>query len=235
VIAHRGASLEAPENTISAFERALDQGADGIALQVHLSKDDQPVVIHDFTLERTTDGSGAVRAHTVRQLKRLDTGGWKAERFRGQRLQTLQEVFERFGERARFWVELKGGRDLYPSIEDRIVSTVEVYDLLDRVVVESFDPGALARLRTMNAELGLGALASDPPLYPLIRSPGAVRAVCPRADLVTEAVARQIREAGLDSYVWTVNEPALMDRLVEWGVSGIVTGRPALLRARLGS
>ncbi|MGH7374824.1 MAG: glycerophosphodiester phosphodiesterase family protein, partial [Candidatus Rokuibacteriota bacterium] len=92
VIAHRGASADAPENTIAAFELAVEQGADGIELDVHLSADEHPVVIHDFTLERTTDGAGPVSEHTVRELKRLDAGGWRDRRFRGQRVQTLQEV-----------------------------------------------------------------------------------------------------------------------------------------------
>ena len=115
IIADRGASADAPEHTIAAFELALDQGADGIALDVHLTRDGQPVVIHDFTLERTTDGAGAVAAHTMREMKRLDAGAWRSRRFQGQRVQTLQEVLERFRDRTRFWIEIRGGSDLYPG------------------------------------------------------------------------------------------------------------------------
>jgi glycerophosphoryl diester phosphodiesterase len=86
VIAHRGASADAPENTIAAFELALTQGAEGLELGVHLSRDGHPVVIHDFTLERTTDGAGPVGALTMRELKRLDAGGWHDRKFRGQRV-----------------------------------------------------------------------------------------------------------------------------------------------------
>ncbi|HEV8456737.1 MAG TPA: glycerophosphodiester phosphodiesterase family protein, partial [Methylomirabilota bacterium] len=127
VIAHRGASADAPEHTIAAFELALDQGADGIEMDVHLSKDEHPIVIHDFTLERTSDGAGPVRERTVRELKRLDGGGWRGRPFRGQRIQTLQEVLERFRDRTRFWIDLKGGSDLYPGIEERVVSMIEIY------------------------------------------------------------------------------------------------------------
>ncbi len=234
VIAHRGASAEAPENTIAAFELALLRGADGIELDVHLSRDDHPVVIRDFTLERTTDGSGPVRERTVRELKRLDAGGWRGGRFRGQRIQTLQEVLERFRGRSPFWIELRGGSDLYPEIEERVVSTMEIYDVLGQALVQSFDHQALSRIQAMNRQVQLGALVSRPPLAPLIRSPGAARALCPEAHLVTDRTVAEIHEAGLGCYVWTVNEPAQMDRLVEWGVSGIVTDRPGLLRARLG-
>lgn len=234
VIGHRGASADAPENTIAAFELALQHGADGIELDVHLSGDGQPVVIHDFTLERTTDGAGPVGGHSVRELKRLDAGGWRDRRFRGQRVQTLQEVLERFRDRARFWVELKGGAALYPGIEERVVSMIEIYDVVDRVVVQSFDHAAIARVRGLNPDVPVGALVAQSPLDAGLLRRGATNAICPGAHLVTEDVLAKIRRAELDCYVWTVNEPAQMDRLIEWGVSGIITDRPGLLRARLG-
>lgn len=234
VIAHRGASSDAPENTIAAFELALEQGADGIELDVHLSKDDHPVVIHDFTLERTTDGIGPVRERTVRELKRLDGGGWHSRIFRGQRIQTLQEVLERFRDRTRFWIELKGGSGLYPGIEERVVAMIEIYEVLDRSLVQSFDHAALGRTRALNREIKLGALVAQPPLPPAWSIPAGADAVCPGVHLVTEDAVRALSGAGLDCYVWTVNEPAQMDRLVGWGVSGIITDRPGLLRARLG-
>ena len=234
VIAHRGASAEAPENTIAAFELALEQGADGIELDVHLSADDHPVVIHDFTLERTTDGAGPVSGHRVRELKRLDAGAWRDRRFRGQRIQTLQEVLERFRDRARFWVELKGGSALYSSIEERVVSLLEIYDVVDRALVQSFDHEAIARIRALNREIRIGALVAQSPVERALLQPGAVDAICPGGHLVTEALLAEIRGAGCDCYVWTINEPAQMDRLVGWGVSGIITDRPGVLRARLG-
>ncbi|MGH7349363.1 MAG: glycerophosphodiester phosphodiesterase [Candidatus Rokuibacteriota bacterium] len=234
VIGHRGASSDAPENTIAAFELALDQGADGIELDVHLSGDEQPVVIHDFTLERTTDGAGPVSAHRVRDLKRLDAGGWRDRRFRGQRVQTLQEVLERFRDRARFWIELKGGSALYPGIEERVVSMVEIYDVVDRVLVQSFDYAAIARVRALNREIPVGALVGQTPIDDGLLRTGVASAICPGVHLLTVDLLAEIRRAELECYVWTVNEPAQMDRLVEWGVNGIITDRPGLLRARLG-
>jgi glycerophosphoryl diester phosphodiesterase len=234
VIGHRGASADAPENTIAAFELALAQGADGIELDVHLSSDEQPVVIHDFTLERTTDGAGPVSERSVRELKRLDAGGWRERRFRGQRLQTLQEVLERFRDRARFWIELKAGSALYPGIEERVVSMIEIYDVVDRVLVQSFDHGAIARVRALNGEVPVGMLVAQAPLERDLLRRGAASAICPSAHVITGELLEEIRRAELACYVWTVNEPAQMDRLVEWGVSGIITDRPGLLRARLG-
>jgi glycerophosphoryl diester phosphodiesterase len=234
VIAHRGASADAPENTIAAFELALEQGADGIELDVHLSADGHPVVIHDFTLERTTDGAGPVSDHRVRDLKRLDAGGWRDRRFRGQRVQTLQEVLERFRDRARFWVELKGGSRLYPGIEERVVSMLEIYDVVDRALVQSFDHDAIAHTRSLSRDIRVGLLVEQAPVPAGLLDPGIANAICPDVDLVTENLRTVIREAGLECYVWTVNEPALMDRLVSWEVDGIITDRPGVLSARLG-
>jgi len=233
VIAHRGASADAPEHTIAAFELALTQGADGIQLDIHLSADGQPVVIHDFTLERTTDGAGPVTEHCVRELKRLDAGGWRDRRFRGQRVQTLQEVLERFRDRARFWIDLRGGTGLYPGIEERVVSMVEIYDVVDRALIQSFDYEALTRVRALNRAIEVGALLTRPPLGGLVR-PEVTDAICPDVELLTVDLLAEIRRADLACYVWTANEAAQMDRLVEWGVSGIITDRPGLLRARLG-
>jgi glycerophosphoryl diester phosphodiesterase len=234
VIAHRGASADAPENTIAAFELALEQGADGIELDVHLSADGHPVVIHDFTLDRTTNGSGPVSAQRVRDLKRLDAGGWRERRFLGQRVQTLQEVLERFRDRARFWIELKAGSRVYPGIEERVVSTLEIYDVVDRSLLQSFDQDAIALTRSLNREIRVGVLVEEAPIQARLLAPGVANAICPGADLVTENLLTRIREAGLECYVWTVNEPALMDRLVSWEVNGIITDRPGVLSARLG-
>ncbi len=142
-------------------------------------------------------------------------------------------MFERFRDRTRFWIELKGGSDLYPGIEERVVSMIEIYDVLDRALVQSFDRTALARIESLNAEVRTGVLTDTTPLSPLIASLAPPQALCPSIDLVRDDELAEIRAAGLDCYVWTVNEPAQMDRLIDLGVSGIITDRPALLRSRL--
>ena len=233
VIAQGGASHEAPENTIAAFERALDDGADALAFAVHLSKDDHPVVIHDASLERTSDGRGPVRERTVRELKRLDAGGWRGRDYRGQRIQTLHEVLERFRDRTRFWIELGDPDPLSPGLEERVLSLVEAYDVVDGCLLQSFDPAALGRLLGFNRDIRLGALVDRPPVS-VETAAGVARAICPRIDLLTEDAARSIGQAGLECYVWTVDEPALVDRLAGWRVSGMITRRPDVVRRRLG-
>jgi glycerophosphoryl diester phosphodiesterase len=233
IIAHRGASADAPEHTIAAFELALAHGADGLELEVHLSRDAEPVVIHDFTLERTTDGAGPVSAHSVRELKRLDAGGWRGRAFRGQRIQTLQEVFERFRGRTRFWVTVRGGTDLYHGIEERVVSTIEIYDVLGESLVQSVDDRALGQMRVMSSEVRLGAVIARPPLDPAPHAAKGLQAISAGASLLTEQAAGAIRETGLDCYAWTHDEPAQVDRLIEWRISGLITDQPGRLMARL--
>ena len=231
VIGHGGAAADAPDHTIAALELALADGADGLALGVHLTRDGHPVVMRDFSIDRTTDGRGAVREHTVRELKRLDAGSWRGRQFRGQRVQTLQEVLERFRERTRFWLELRAGSDVYPDIEERVVGMVEIYDVVDRALIHSADRAALARCRGFNRDLRLGAAGSSG--LPDVLPEQPVQAVCLAAEALTDAAAAAFRGAGLECYAWTANEPVEIDRLVRWGVNGIVTERPGALRRRL--
>ncbi|HEV8663384.1 MAG TPA: glycerophosphodiester phosphodiesterase family protein, partial [Candidatus Methylomirabilis sp.] len=120
-IAHRGASADAPENTLPAFEAALAAGADALELDVHLAADGAIVVIHDITLARTTSGRGFVGRHTLADLKRLDAGSWFGARFAGTAIPTLEEVVTLARGRARLFVELKAGSDFYPGIEGAVV------------------------------------------------------------------------------------------------------------------
>jgi len=233
IIADRGASADAPEHTIAAFELALDQGADGIALDVHLTRDGQPVVIHDFTLERTTDGAGAIAAHTMREMKRLDAGAWRSRRFQGQRVQTLQEILERFRDRTRFWIEIRGGSDVYPEIEERVVSMVEIYEAVDQTLIQSMDVEALTLIRTLNRHIELGAIVLGS-LDPLLAGAGPARVLCLQPEQLTETMGSEIRRLGLACYVRAGNDPGSLERLSAWSVDGIITARPSLVRTRLG-
>jgi len=234
IIADRGASAEAPEHTIAAFELALDQGADGIALDVHLTRDGQPVVIHDFTLERTTDGAGAVAAHTMREMKRLDAGAWRSRWFQGQRVQTLQEILERFRDRTRFWIEIRGGSDLYPDIEERVVSMVEIYEAVNQTLIQSVDLEALALIRTLNRDIKLGAVVLGSSLGPFLAGTSPAQVLCLLPERLTETTRRAIRREGFACYVRAGDDLEDLERWSAWEVDGIITTRPSLVRTRLG-
>ena len=234
VIASGGASAEAPEHTIAAFEAALAQGADALALRVRVSRDGHPVVFGPATLERTTDGRGPVGEQTVQELKRLDAGGWKGPRFGGQRIQTLQEVLERFRDRTRFWIELPDDVGAQSGIEERVVSTLEIYEAAEGCLVQSANPKALGRVRALNPSVPLGAIWRAGSLAAALPAPGTAEAVCSAVEVLRAADVEMIRAAGFGCYVWKVSEPALADRLVGWCVDGILTDRPGLMRARVG-
>jgi glycerophosphoryl diester phosphodiesterase len=231
LVAHRGASALAPEHTIPAYEAALEAGADALELDVRLSADDQLVVIHDASLERTTDGRGLVREYTLQQLKRLDAGRWFGRAFRGQRIQTLSEVLERFRDRAAFAVELKGGSDFCPGIEERVVTLLQIYDVAGRTLVASFDHHALRKCRDIDPDIRTGALVVGRLLDPAVLAPrGTLDALCPEASLTTQRDVAACRAAGLDCYPWVVNNPLEARQFAEWGVAGLVTDRPEALR-----
>ncbi|MGH7318936.1 MAG: glycerophosphodiester phosphodiesterase [Candidatus Rokuibacteriota bacterium] len=232
LVAHRGASTVAPEHTVPAYEAAIQAGADALELDVHLSADDQLVVIHDARLERTTDGRGLVRDLTLAELKRRDAGRWFGRAFRGQRIQTLSEVLERFRDRVAFGVELKGGSDFYPGIEERLLSLLQIYEVTDRTLVASFDHHALRRCRELDPEVRTGALVAGRLLAPGMLAPnGILSALCLKAELTTARDVAACRDAGLDCYVWVVNDAPAARRFAEAGVTGIITDRPDLLRS----
>ncbi len=234
ILAHRGASDDAPENTLRAFGLALEQGADGLELDVTLSADGVPVVIHDDTLDRTTSGHGPVRGQTLAQLKALDAG-YPAQfgaKFAGERLPTLAEVFAAYGQQTCINVELKQDRTPGRALAERVVALIHEHRLARRVIVSSFQFSNLRRVRALDPHLPIGLLYT-------VASGGARLARClgerlhPEAHhpgcytLGPEQVA-WMHGLGLRVNTWTVNEEAELRRWALAGVDGLITNRPAL-------
>jgi len=149
-------------------------------------------------------------------------------------VQTLQEVLERFRDRTRFWIEIKGGSDLYPDIEERVVSMVEIYEAVDQTLIQSMDLEALALIRTLNRDIGLGAVVLGSSLAPFLAGTSPARALCLLPERLTETTRSEIRRVGLACYVRTEDDPGSLERLSAWDVDGIITVRPSLDRTRLG-
>jgi glycerophosphoryl diester phosphodiesterase len=203
IIAHRGGSAYAPENTLAAFQSAVEQGADGIELDVHLSADGEVVVIHDADLERTTDGSGSVYENPLAALKELDAGSWYGSEFIGEEIPTLDEVFELAGERLFINVELKGPGLFRSELPARIADIVERFSFTERVIFSSFNPWQLQQLGKLlpQARLGMlllpGALAGlDRILSGLVVDPWAYH---PHFGTVTQKLT-SVRAARNDRY-----------------------------------
>jgi glycerophosphoryl diester phosphodiesterase len=231
--AHRGASDAAPANTLAAFRLAAEMSADGVELDVQLARDGEVVVIHDFNVDRTTDGQGAVRQMTLAQLKELDAGSWFGPAYAGERIPTLQEVFDAVGHRLLINVEIKSLPGLNWGIEAEAVRLIEDNNLVHRVIVSSFNPLSLRKVKRLNHNIPTALLyAPDMPFFlrrawlsPL--APHEFRH--PHHAMVDERFMARMRQKGYRVNVWTVNEPTEMRRLLTLGVDGIITGRPDLL------
>jgi glycerophosphoryl diester phosphodiesterase len=223
VIAHRGASGTAPENTLAAFQRAEALGAHMIELDVQLSRDAEVVVFHDTRLERTTNGRGAVGERTLAALRRLDAGAWFAPRFVGERVPTLVEVLRAVALPVN--VELKPG---IHDLEERVLAAVHAAQALGRVLFSSFDPCALERLRARAPEASLAVLWQTQPISDALRLAKRVvaRALHLRKDAATAETLASAVAAGLTVSVWTVNDPAEIRRLAAGGVTGVFTDYP---------
>lgn len=224
--AHRGASAEAPENTLAAFRRAVEVGADGIELDVHLSADGIPVVIHDETLERTTDGTGPVAAWSSGRLQALDAGSWFDEHFAGEAVPTLEETLRLLSGRLRLNLEVKE-----PRAGLAILELLRAFPHAD-AVISSFDYGVLARLRRASPELPLAMLQESGDWHRGVARAAALRAVAfhPHVGLVSRPLLAVCRRLQLPVLVWTVDDPARARSLARMGVAGVFTNDPAGLR-----
>jgi glycerophosphoryl diester phosphodiesterase len=224
VIAHRGASGTCPENTLAAFRRAEALGADMIELDVQLARDGNVVVIHDWTLDRTTDGAGPVGARSLAELRTLDAGAWFASEFRGERVPTLAEVLAEVGLAVN--VELKPlGED---GLEAAALAVVEMAGALGRVVFSSFEMAALERLRARSRDAALAVLWETDSMEEAIRHMERVdaRALHLRKDAATPHALEAAARRAIPLRVWTVNEPDDFTRLASARVGGIFTDFP---------
>ena len=231
VFGHRGAMADAPMNTISAFELALQQGAGGIELDVHRSFDGQAVVMHDFTVDETTNKSGAIRDLSLAELQALDAGSWFSADYEGERIPTLDEVFEFLGRRTLFDVEIKVDPEYPDDIVQVVVDCICRHRMQNRVVISSFDPLLLLSVQRLMPEVMIGFLyvpgMPTPFIGPLLQLKHDARH--PWHDMVDEKYMTWARANSYFVNVWTVNDPKRALNLKSLGVNGIITDQPDLL------
>jgi glycerophosphoryl diester phosphodiesterase len=231
ILAHRGASGCAPENTLAAFELAMQQGADGVELDVQLTQDGHLVVIHDETLDRTTDGSGWVKDHTLAQIKALDASQGHSE-YPQQRVPTLEEVFNLLSDTGMMInVEIKDSVVAYPGIVEKVLAVIDQRDWEYRVIVSSFNHLTLARIRQIGSLVSTGVLFQDVLYEPWNYAHQIWATALHPHYLYVDGVAGLIDEAHnclLEVNTWTVNDPADMDRMLARGVDGLITNYPAV-------
>ncbi|MTI61696.1 MAG: glycerophosphodiester phosphodiesterase [Firmicutes bacterium] len=234
VIAHRGASAYAPENTLPSFEKAVDVGVDGLELDVHLSKDRELVVIHDERIDRTSNGTGFVKDLTLAKLKKFDFGSWFNMDFCGTRIPTLGEVIELLDRKK--WtgllnIEIKSDIVIYPGIEEKLINIVKANKLEDRVIFSSFNHQCLTIIKKLEekAEIGLLYVSNivDPWLYAEYLGAAALH---PEFHIVynNPHLVEKCREKSIAINAYTVDKEEYLRRLFKYKVDGIITNKPDL-------
>lgn len=232
--AHRGARQAAPENTLAAFAKALQLGADGIELDTLLSKDGVLVVCHNLEVDATSNGRGRVQDFSLSELREFDFGGWFDPAFAGEKIPTLNEVFDLVGSRLLVNIEMKSVSLRGDGLATATAAFIKARNLYDQVIVSSFNPLALRRVHRLDPRIEIGLLYStDLPIYlrqawllPWIKP----HALHPEHTMVDAGYMAWAQRAGYDVNVWTVNEEAEMQRLLDLGVNSIITDAPDRLR-----
>jgi len=225
VTAHRGSSRAAPENTLAAIGRAIDDGADGCEIDLQELRDGTIIVFHDPDLARIAGDPRRVGDLTREDLRGLDVGSWFGPEFRDARIPTLEQVLDLARGRLRLNLELKvhGGERHF---EERVVALVRRAGFGERCVITSIEAGCLRRVRALAPELRIGPVVTE-----AAEPAEGFDLESLQANLATAARIGANRAAGRETHVWTVNDPGEMRRLIELGVDGIITDEPALLRA----
>ena len=239
IVAHRGSSHEAPENTLVAYELAIEQGARLAECDIYLSSDGVPVLFHDKELKRTSNGEGKVESKTLAELNKLDAGSWKHEKFAGETIPTLVEFLEAVKGKLRPVLEIKGkGRGIEKSVVDALKKARVIPQ---DVMIFSFHHEVVAEIVRLEPRLPATWLIDKAP-----ENDTALRTLLDRAlasrlnalgishENVSEAFVREAKERGFPVFVWTVNDAPTMRRLVSLGVDAIITDRPALAFEVLG-
>jgi glycerophosphoryl diester phosphodiesterase len=244
VIAHRGSSGAAPENTLAAVRLAIRHDADVVENDIQRTRDGELVIVHDTTLDRTTDVEQVFPARapwnvgdfTLKEIKRLDAGSWFAPRFAGQEVPTLEEWVNAVGRQAGMLLEPKSPA-LYPGIErdlDKELRSLPAFNRAlraDQVVVQSFDHLWLRQYKDLAPDVPVGLLyGTDPTEAEVSAAATWAQQVNPALGAIEEDTVERIHAHGLETHVWTVNAGQDMYRAMEWGVDGIITNYPQVLR-----
>jgi glycerophosphoryl diester phosphodiesterase len=238
IIAHRGASGYAPENTLSSYRAGVLMNADYVEIDVQMSKDGELIAMHDKTVNRTTNGTGFVNRKTLSELKALDAGSWFNHKhpndahneYINQKVPTLREVFETFGKTTRYMLETKWP-DENPGLEEKTWALVEEFGLIDRVAIQSFSKESLLKFRQWNRNITLfqllwyskSASISDSKLEEISGYANGVGANFYR---INEKYIHKVKRAGLLFYPYTINRHVHMEKALKWGADGIYTDNP---------
>ena len=232
-IAHRGFSGKYPENTMLAFEKAIEAGADGIEFDVHFSKDGELVIIHDERIDRTTDGKGFVVDYTYDELSRFDASATFTGVYGFNKIPTLREYFELVKPIDGFItnIELKTGVNEYPGIEKAVYELIKEFGLEKRIIISSFNHYSVMRFKEIAPEIVCGYLTGDWVYnfgeYTKTRG---VECVHPRFNSLNSQSVAEIKSNGIRINTWTVNDEDEVKRLYNLGTDAVITNFPDMAK-----
>jgi glycerophosphoryl diester phosphodiesterase len=243
MIAHRGESFDAPENTMAAFRLAWQRDVEAIELDVHLTRDGKLILCHDADTERTTGQKLIIKNSDYRQLRQLEAGSWKDPRWKGEAMPSLDEALATIPERARCFIEIKVGAEAVPAVAASIKASGK---RPEQLAIISFQDTAIAEAKRQLPQIKAYYLASfkqdkktkewKPTVQELIDQAKGMHAdgldLSFKGPLDAESV-KQIKAAGLEFYVWTVDDIEVAQKFADWGADGITTNRAAWLREQL--
>ena len=236
IIAHRGGSNLAPENTMAAFQNALNLGVDMIEIDIEQTIDSVVVVIHDTKVDRTTNGKGKVDSLTYSYIKTLDAGSWYDSRFKGEKISTLEEVLQAVNGKATVLIEIKSGDELYPGIEKRTVETIQHFNAHSWTIVQSFNKKTVERVKILDNKivtyylLGRNFMSYYHSLQAKIKKNKIQEflydGIAVHYSMLNAASVDSVKQMGLGVFTWTVDEEDDMTKMIEFGVDGIITDSP---------
>ncbi|WP_409292557.1 glycerophosphodiester phosphodiesterase [Peribacillus sp. SCS-37] len=241
-VSHRGASGYAPEHTITSYKLGDQLHGDYIEIDLQMTKDGKLIAMHDETLDRTTNGTGLVRDYTLSEIKELDAGSWFNEKYpqfanpdyAGLKVPTLEEVFKKFGKNKSYYIETKSP-EVYPGMEKELLRLVDEYRIdKEKLLVQSFSPQSLQIMHSLDPSVRLIQLLSYKSTAVITDAEIAAiksyaEGVGPNYTYLTEDYVQKVVNSGLGIHPYTVNDKATMQKLIDWGVTGMFTNFPDLL------
>lgn len=241
IVAHRGASGSAPENTLAAFRKAIDLGADVLELDVHQTHDSQLVVIHDATVDRTTNGKGPVKNFTAKEIQKLDAGSWFSPAYKGEKVPLLSEVLDTTPDTIPLLIELKEGSEKCPGIEARTVQLIREKEAQHRVIPKSFEDDVLERFRLLAPDIPrLKIIVMQIPFLHITIQHGLAFGTILNDSVqylqhhwfgLTEGFIDEAHRRGYKVFAWDVHDDGRMREMIEMGIDGIETDYPDKLRS----
>lgn len=238
IIAHRGASGLAPENTLAAIKKAIELKADIIEVDVHQTKDSVVVIIHDRAIDRTTNGEGKIENMYYNQIRQYDAGEWFNSSFRGEKIPTLDEVLSLVNGQTKLMIEIKGNDKIYPNIEYHTYKLLKQHNALNWCIIHSFNNQVLHNFHELDSNLVLNKLlVMDFPYIPILIDnsinfgkitgyKNEIKAININSHFISNRLLKHLHESGFEVNVWTVNDSSKIEEFFRMGIDGVITNYP---------